>query len=84
MKPIARLTDMHQCPVHGLNSITSAATSSCCDGQPIAIVGDRTACGAIILEGAQPLVVNGRAAAHIGSKTSHGGVIVTGSRNMKA
>ena len=82
MKPVARLTDMHQCPSHGLNPIVSVASRSRCDGLGIATVGDKTACGAVITTGTDSCIIDGKPAAHIGSQTSHGGVIVSGSTNQ--
>lgn len=83
MKPIARLTDMHDCPVHGRNPIIGATSRSLSNGQPIATIGDATGCGAIIVSGSQNCIIDGKLAAHIGSRTSHGGVIVSGSTNLK-
>ncbi|GLK65331.1 PAAR domain-containing protein [Paracoccus kondratievae] len=83
MKPVARLTDMHDCPVHGLNAVTSVLTRSRGDGMRIATVGDMTACGAIITTGTDTCIIDGRKAAIIGSRTSHGGVIVSGSQTLK-
>ncbi len=75
----ARLADIHDCPAHGRNAITSTATLSSCDGFPIATVGDMTACGATIVTGSASMKIDGKPVAIIGSKTSHGGVIVSGS-----
>ena len=79
MKRLARLGDKHSCPAHGMNAIVSVASSSTCDSRPIATVGDKTACGAVIVTGSSACFVDGRQAAFIGSQTSHGGVIVEGS-----
>lgn len=79
MKPLARLGDKHKCPMHGLNAIVSVATSSTCDSRPIATVGDKTACGAVIVTGSSACYIDGRQAAYIGSATSHGGEIIEGS-----
>ncbi|WP_374634727.1 PAAR domain-containing protein [Paracoccus sp. (in: a-proteobacteria)] len=84
MKPLARLGDKHSCPAHGMNAIVSVASSSTCDSRPIATVGDKTACGAVIVTGSDVCNVDGRQAAIIGSKTTHGGVIVEGSSNANA
>ncbi|WP_415919098.1 PAAR domain-containing protein [Tateyamaria sp. SN6-1] len=82
MKPAARLTDKHVCPIHGPNAIVSVSTASTCDGLPVARVGDMTACGATILVGSPVAIVDNKPVAHIGSPTSHGGTIVTGSPKM--
>lgn len=83
MKPVARLTDLHDCPAHGLNPIVSVASRSQCDGKAIATVGDLTGCGAVITTGSANCILDGRPTAHIGSKTSHGGTIVSGSASQK-
>ena len=82
MKPAARLTDTHTCPIHGPNPIVGVSTPSTCDGLPIARVGDTTACGATILVGSAVCIVDNKPVAHIGSTTSCGGVITTGSPKM--
>ena len=82
MKPAARLTDKHVCPIHGTNAIVSVSTASTCDGLPLARVGDMTACGATILVGSPVTIVDNKPVAHIGSPTSHGGTIITGSPKM--
>ncbi|TRW95179.1 hypothetical protein FNJ84_16905 [Paracoccus sp. M683] len=81
MKPIARLGDRHICPIHGTNVIAEVATRSTCDTRPIAAVGDKTACGAVILTGSDAFLVDGKPAAILGSKTSHGGMIAEGSQS---
>lgn len=79
MKNISRLGDQHICPIHGPNVITQVAAASTCDNRPIATVGDRTACGAVIITGTSAVRIDGRNAATIGSTTDHGGVVTTGS-----
>ncbi len=85
MKPVARLGDLHQCPKHkhGTTAITQVAGNSTDDGRPIACVGDKTACGATIIEGSSTAFIDGRAVAYVGCKTDHGGVIITGSSTAK-
>lgn len=82
MKPIARLGDTHDCPLHGTNAIVSVSGQSSCDARAIAKVGDRTGCGAVIATGSPACIIDGKPAATIGSLTSHGGIIVTGSRSV--
>ncbi len=82
MLPVARLTDKHDCPLHGINAIVTGGTATA-DGLPIARVGDSTACGATIIVGSSMANDNGRPIAYLGSATSHGGVITTGSSNHK-
>ena len=48
-------------------------------GRPVARVGDKTTCGAVIVQGSSMADDNGRAVAYIGAPTSHGGMIVEGS-----
>lgn len=79
MKPVARLGDLHHCPLHGTNRISAVASRSSVDGRPVATVGDVTECGAVILDGSDACMVDGRPAATLGSTTSHGGVIETDS-----
>lgn len=84
MKLIARLTDQHDCPMHGRNGIVAVGSRSLVDGRPVAVVGDMTGCGAVIVTGTSACIIDSRPAAHIGSATSHGGVIVSGSSALKA
>lgn len=83
MKPVARLTDTHSCPIHGPNAIVQVASRSTCDGLPVATIGDMTACGASIIEGSAACLTDGKPTAYLGCKTSHGGVITTGSPTQK-
>ena len=80
MKPIARLGDLHSCPKKGCGTtlIVSVASNSDSGGKPIATVGDRTACGAVIIQGSSKMNVDGRPVAYVVCKTSHSGTIITG------
>lgn len=49
---IARLGDMFNCPLHGINPIASGSGKHICEGAPIARQGDVTACGASLISGA--------------------------------
>lgn len=82
MLPVARLTDTHDCPVHGRNVIASCQSQATVDNLPIACVGDKTACGATIVTGSSNFTINGRPVAYLGSATSHSGVITTGSTTI--
>ncbi|MFG5381985.1 PAAR domain-containing protein [Yoonia sp. R2-816] len=84
MRPTALLTDKHACPIHGTNAIVKTSTATVCDGKPIALVGDMTACGATIVTGSATTIIDGKPVAVIGSVTSHGGTIVSGSASLKA
>ena len=81
MKPIARLGDLHSCPKKGCGTtpIVSVASDSEVDGQRVATVGDKTGCGAVIVQGSSTMDMNGKPIAYVGCKTSHGGTIMTGS-----
>lgn len=72
---IARVGDKHLCPIHGPNTIIEGG-SSVIDGQPVARIGDKCACGGVIIEGRFGAMLDGRPVAYQGSKTSCGGVIV--------
>lgn len=79
-KNIARLGDDHFCPkCKVVSSIISGCSFYLTDGRPTALVGDRIACGAVILVGSSLTKVEGKGVAHVGSVTSHGGRIISGS-----
>jgi uncharacterized Zn-binding protein involved in type VI secretion len=78
MLPVARVGDVHVCPIHGPNTIVKGGTATA-DGMPIARVGDATACGATIALGSSIVTEGGAPVAYLGSTTTHGGVITTGS-----
>ncbi|BAQ71589.1 hypothetical protein NHU_04476 (plasmid) [Rhodovulum sulfidophilum] len=82
MPPIARVGDTHVCPVkgHGSNVIVSGG-SALIDGRQVARVGDKCACGCVIVSGASQMTCDERPVAILGSKTSGGGTIVSGSPN---
>ncbi|WP_226554194.1 PAAR domain-containing protein [Celeribacter naphthalenivorans] len=84
MKPIARVGDTHVCPIkgHGTNSIVSGG-SALVDGRPIARIGDKCACGCVIVSGSSGSTCDGKPVAVIGAKTSGGGTIVAGSQTAK-
>jgi len=46
--PVARLTDLVDCAIHGINSIVSASATVRVNGLGVARLGDATACGATI------------------------------------
>ena len=91
MKPAARLTDMHACPMvtPGLPSIPHVGGPVVGPGVPTvlicklpaAVVGDSAACVGppdAIIEGSLTVMIGGRPAARVGDATAHGGSIVTG------
>ncbi len=80
MLPIARMTDQHSCPqCNRVTLIVEGSPNSTDDGLPIARVGDKTGCGAVITGGSSTATCDGKPIAYLGSSTSHGGTITTGS-----
>ncbi|MBB3142597.1 PAAR domain-containing protein [Halomonas organivorans] len=79
MKPIARQGDLHRCPCsgHSVTPIVSGSPQSRVEGQPVARVGDKTACGATIIEGSGSATTDGQPTAYLGCKTDHGGEIIS-------
>lgn len=49
--PVARMGDLHACPIqgHAVNPIISGSPSTLVEGAPVARMGDMTACGATII-----------------------------------
>ncbi|WP_109513949.1 PAAR domain-containing protein [Pseudomonas ovata] len=85
MIPVSRLTDLHACPIplHGITPLVSASPTVCVNDLPVARIGDRAACGAVIVSGFVNILVDGRPMAHMGSLTSHGGGLITGSQDTR-
>lgn len=81
MIPVARLGDMHVCPIpgHGTTPITSASPDTQVNFLGAARVGDVCGCGAVITTGFPSIIVDNRPLAYLGSPTSHGGSIISGS-----
>lgn len=80
MLPIARIGDKHICPAHGPNVIVEGGTAII-NGRAVARVGDKTACGAVIIKGSSQSTDDGKPIAYLGSETSHKGKVVEGSMN---
>lgn len=91
MKPAARLTDMHMCPMvtPGLPPIPHVggpivgpgAPTVLIGGLPAARVGDMCVCVGppdVIALGSFTVLIQGMPAARMGDMTAHGGVIVLG------
>ncbi len=57
---VARMGDLHVCPIpgHGVTPIVTGSSRTLVEGQPIARVGDSTGCGAVIVAGS-PNTMNG-------------------------
>jgi uncharacterized Zn-binding protein involved in type VI secretion len=49
--PIARMGDLHACPIpgHAVNPIITGSVTTMVEGAPAARMGDLTACGAMII-----------------------------------
>ena len=91
MRPAARLTDMHACPMvtpgtpaiphlGGPVSGPGVPTVLICK-LPAAVVGDLAVCAGppdAIVTGSASVMIGGRPAARVGDTTAHGGSIVTG------
>ncbi|PAX53006.1 PAAR domain-containing protein [Brunnivagina elsteri] len=92
VKPAARLTDMHVCPMvtgvvpHVGGPILSPGIPTVLiAGMPAAVVGDTCTCtgppDSIIL-GSTTVLIGGKPAARMGDTTAHGGSIVLGAFNV--
>jgi uncharacterized Zn-binding protein involved in type VI secretion len=49
--PVARVTDIYICSIHGPNPIIKGSSRLWANGLPVARIGDPTACGATIATG---------------------------------
>ena len=51
--PVARMGDLHVCPIpgHGVTPIVTGSFDTVTEGLPNARIGDVTACGAVIVTG---------------------------------
>lgn len=74
MIPMARVGDIHQCPLHGTNVVIEGGSGQI-DGRAIAREGDRCACGGQIVQGKSGGTLDGRRIAYLGAQTSCGGII---------
>ncbi len=91
MKPAARITDMHTCPMvtpgvppipHvGGPILPPGVPTVLIGGLPAAVVGGMCTCvgppDSIVL-GSMTVLISGQPAARMGDQTAHGGVIVMG------
>lgn len=88
MKPAARVTDMHTCPmVDGVKPhvggpiLPGTQTGVLIGNIPAAVVGDKAVCVGpmdIISSGSNTVLIGGKPAARMGDTTSHGGIIISG------
>ncbi|MGM0622189.1 MAG: PAAR domain-containing protein [Bacteroidota bacterium] len=89
MKPAARITDMHTCPMvtgtvpHvGGPVLPPGEPTVLIGGMPAARVGDMATCSGppdSIVTGSATVLIGGMPAARMGDLTAHGGSIVAGS-----
>ncbi len=79
---VARVGDEHACPKCRKCQIISGGSATI-DGRPVARIGDKTTCGAVITSGSSLSTDDGKPVAYLGCQTSVGGVIVSGSPNHK-
>ncbi|ABB37744.1 MULTISPECIES: PAAR domain-containing protein [Pseudomonadati] len=58
--PVARMGDLHVCPIpgHGVTPIVTGSFDTITEGLPNARIGDITACGAIIVTGSPDTIDN--------------------------
>jgi uncharacterized Zn-binding protein involved in type VI secretion len=87
-QPVARLGDMHICPLWDGNvPHVGGPILPVCEpdvligGLPAARVGDLAYCNAppdVIVQGSPTVLIGGQMAARLGDLTAHGGVIVVG------
>lgn len=92
MKPAARLTDMHTCPMQTpaapspIPHVGGPITGPGCPtvligGLPAAVMGDMATCVGppdTIAIGSATVLIGNKPAARMGDSTAHGGVIVAG------
>lgn len=90
MKPAARISDMHACPMvtpgtppipHVGGPVIQGAPNVIIGGMPASRVGDMATCVGppdTIATGSATVLICGMPAARMGDSTTHGGVIVTG------
>lgn len=88
MKPAARITDMHTCPMVTGNVphvggpiIPAGEPTVLIGGKPAARVGDKAICTGpldTIASGSSSVMIGGKPAARMGDSTAHGGVITAG------
>lgn len=57
-KAVARIDDLVDCPIHGVNKIVSGSSDTFLEGKGVAYVGSVSECGAEILDGASTVFTN--------------------------
>ena len=58
--PVARMGDLHSCPIpgHGVTPIITGSLTTITEGKPNARIGDMTGCGAVIVTGSMNTIDN--------------------------
>ncbi len=93
MKPAARITDMHTCPMinpGGVPHVGGPVLPPGCltvliNGFPAARLGDMATCAGppdSIVSGSATVMIGGMPAARLGDSTAHGGLIAIGSATV--
>jgi len=88
MKPAARLTDMHTCPLvnpgpvpHVGGPVIKGAGTVMIGMMPAARVGDTAVCTGppdVVAVGSATVIIEYMPAARMGDQTAHGGMVITG------
>ena len=57
--PVARMGDLHSCPIpgHGVTPIITGSLTTITEGKPNARIGDVTGCGATIVTGSLDTII---------------------------
>ena len=93
MKPAARITDMHTCPLVNPGGVPHVGGPVLPPGEPTVMIGglpavrmgDMAVCVGppdVIVSGSATVLIGGMPAARLGDTTAHGGTIVAGSPNV--
>lgn len=75
---MARKTDKHFCPQHGLSGLQAVEEWFTINGAAVVADGDLTDCGARLIASSNFMTVNGRAIVRRGDTSDHGGLVIDG------
>lgn len=78
MRPVTLVGNRHDCPLHGAGVVETGSAGYTFNGKPVARVGDRISCGALIVSGSTNYRIEGKAIARQGDETDHGGILTEG------
>ncbi|WP_201168464.1 PAAR domain-containing protein [Pseudomonas sp. S31] len=78
MKPVVLVGHRHECPLHGHGVVETGSATYTFSGRPVARIGDRISCGAVIVTGSKNYFIEASAVAREGDTTDHGGVLTEG------